>query len=305
MTKNHDPQDLLTACLQGRTVAVGGLVLDPQLTGPVFGPVQRPVPGLGPIFGPNQGLPFLGLQVRTPQPLPAVVKALLERPVSYYAERAAVRRVSNRAPLTHVAFALDCSSSMEKGKSITIEGFNRQAAAVKEGASNVGETRFTEVLFGDRAQVRQVAADLSTLVLLTETNYVPDGCTALYDGLGMTIAALLQTEGIDDPSTACLVTVFTDGGENNSSQYDAATLKELILRLEATGRWTFALVGPQGAVSTLAELLAVQPGNVKAYDPGSVESRQMAFNTVVGASASYMTARSQGMTSMRSLYAGE
>jgi hypothetical protein len=301
MYKNPDPLDLAN-----RLFPQAGVPFNAPFPTPAAPFNLAPFAPFQPFHG--QGLPLQPTKHKyrpTSAPLPACVLAVLARPVSYYTEKAAVRQVSTRAPLTHVAFALDCSSSMMTGKSATIEGFNRQVSVVEENAPQAGETRFTEVLFGDSAKVRQVAARLSAMVRLNNENYVPGGCTALYDGTGSAIAALLQTEGAEDPNTAFLVTVFTDGGENNSRQFDAGSLRELILRLEATGRWTFALVGPQGSVHTLAELLAVREGNVAAYHPESVASREQAFHSVVGASATYMSARAAGATSVMNLYGGE
>lgn len=234
--------------------------------------------------------------------LPVAVRALLEKPVSYFKELAQKKTVSFRPALTHIAFALDCSGSMEQGKGTTIEGFNNQVKVVQEGSKSAGLTLFTEVHFGDTAVVRRVAGSLDSLSPLSIETYKPSGMTALNDGIGDAVAALLQTEGIDDPNTATLVTVFTDGGENSSVRYSAAVLKELIERLEATGRWTFALVGPSGSVQTLAKSLSVRADNVAAYDPSSVQSRTQAFGSVVAASASFMSVRSAGGTQASNLY---
>lgn len=238
--------------------------------------------------------------------LPAVVKDVLSRPLSYYEETVGdAPMVENMAPLTNVAFILDGSSSMTTGKQATIDGFNSQANAVREGAKTAGETRFTEVFFANEVQVRRVAASLDQLEPLSDANYHPEGGTALYDAIGSTIASLLQTPGINCRNTATLVTIFTDGEENSSRLYSVHTVRELISRLEATGRWTFALVGPSRSVGTLAQMLAVKPGNVAGFAPESVASRRAVFDKMVGASATYMSARSLGETSAHSLYAGK
>ena len=234
--------------------------------------------------------------------LPAVVQALLDKPVSFFEEMATRIATPTDEPLTNVAFILDDSSSMEKGLSATIEGFNNQVNVVRKGARDAGRTTFTETHFSSTVRIRRVAAALETLQPLTDESYVPHGWTALYDALGDTIAALLDTEGIDAPLTATLVTLFTDGGENYSTTYSGSVLGELIKRLEATKRWTFALVGPEGGVRALGDLLAVKKGNITGYNPDSVEDRKRAFGLVASASASYMTMRSTGMTQAVGLY---
>lgn len=239
-----------------------------------------------------------------PETLPAVVAAVLARPVESFrpAHRPEGAPAATTGPLTHVAFVLDASGSMERDKAETISGFNAQVGTVREGAVTAGRTTFTDVQFGGEVRMNAVATDIDAMHPLTAATYRPDGNTPLYDALGDTVAALLATPRIDEANTATLVTVFTDGLENASTRYDAATLSGLIERLEATGRWTFALVGPRGSVHQLADALAVRHDNVGAYDPLSVAEKVEAFGTTQVASAAYMAARSAGATSRRGLF---
>lgn len=274
--------------------------------------VRNPGPGINPI----QAF-FNARSYAADHPqgeLPAFIRRILERPVSFYKEKAdsAAAKLKDdqangrvlKAPRTNVAFILDSSSSMLKGKSVTIEGFNRQVKQVQEGAGGMaGDAFFTEVQFSDEVVLKQVAVPLEQMPLLNADTYLPDGSTALFDALGRTIEALLETPGIDEPQTATLVTLFTDGEENCSRRYgDPAVLKALIERLEATGRWTFALVGPSGSVNSLADLLSISQGNVAAYEPASVQSRQQVFDTMACASATYMSLRRTGETYSASLF---
>lgn len=237
--------------------------------------------------------------------LPAVIRDVLSRPVSYFKELASQSPAPAEKPLTNVAFILDTSGSMETGKGSTIEGFNNQVQVVREGAKLAGETTFTEVQFATEVNVRCVSASLNTLQPLSDATYRPDGMTALYDALGDTIEALLRTERIHSAATATLCTLFTDGEENQSKRYNTTVLSELIQRLEATGRWTFALVGPRGSVTDLAKLLSVKEGNVTGYDPNSVKDRQAAFTRVQAASTSYMSMRSVGATQAHGLFSDQ
>lgn len=242
-----------------------------------------------------------------PWQLPVAVRAILDKPVSYFKELASQKPVLGAKPLTNVAFVLDKSASMGDArgkKESTIEGFNTQVAVVRRGAETAGRTLFTEVQYGSSVEVKCVGAPIDTMRQLDSASYVTQGMTALYDGLGDTIAALLETEGVNEASTGTLVTLFTDGGENFSTRYGAEVLRELVERLEATGRWTFALVGPRGSVNSLAGLLSIKQANVAAYNPESVQSRTEVFGAVAGASANYMSLRSTGITQSACLYAG-
>ena len=233
--------------------------------------------------------------------VPEVITAMLAKPVSYFKENCCDAD-DGQAPLTHVAFVLDDSGSMAYGKEATVEGFNSQVLVVKEGAKLAGETTFTDVRFNSAVSLRTVAGNIDNIQELTSSTYMPSGGTALYDALGETIAALLVTKGINLPKTAILVTAFTDGDENASRVYSVAMVKALIERLEATGRWTFALVGPAQSVTGLAGQLSVKLDNIAGYDVTSIAGKHEAFGKAAGASASYMSMRSMGVTASASLY---
>jgi len=233
--------------------------------------------------------------------IPQVVQELLSRPVSYYREHPS-EPASGKAPLTNVAFILDCSGSMSSGKAATIEGFNAQVQTVKQGAEGAGRTTYTDVQFSSDVDIRKLAGALDQMEPLTEETYVTEGSTALLDALGSTVAALLQTEDIHSPDTAMLVTVFTDGEENASRIYVGTVIKDMVERLEATGRWTFALVGPQKTVHGLADLLSVRLENVSGYDERFASEKTRAMARVEKANLRFMASRKQGMTKVDKLF---
>jgi hypothetical protein len=226
--------------------------------------------------------------------IPAVIQDLLSKPVSYFKDNPS-EPDAGKAPLTNVAFILDCSGSMEHGKDATIEGFNTQVSVVREGAKDAGRTTFTDVHFSHDVELRCVAGSIDELQQLDDKTYQPGGNTALLDALGCTIAALLPTPDINSPDTAMLVTLFTDGEENSSRIYDVATVKALVERLEATGRWTFALVGPMQSVTSLGEMLSVKQKNVSGFDSSGVRDKRRAFDAMSTSSAFYLSQRSVGI----------
>jgi hypothetical protein len=233
--------------------------------------------------------------------IPAAVQQLLSKPVAFYQENQS-EAPSGKAPLTNIALVLDCSGSMSHGKEATIEGFNTQVDAIRTGAVDAGATTYTDVQFSTEVNIRGVAVDLDNLVPLNASTYVPNGNTALLDAIGSTIAALLQTPDIHSTDTATLVTTFTDGQENASRIYSAATIKAMVERLEATGRWTFALIGPKRTVSQLAEMLAVKRSNVAGYDESSIADKSMAFKRVAMANESVFFSRKAGSKQFVDLY---
>lgn len=100
-----------------------------------------------------------------------------------------------------------------------------------------------------------------------------------------------------------LVTAFTDGDDNKSRRYAPHILKALIQRLEATGRWTFVLIGPDTSVSALASKLAVKAQNVAGFKVTDRREKVTAFDKISGANASFMNLRSLGETQSACLYA--
>ena len=233
--------------------------------------------------------------------IPNAVHDLLSKPISYYQENQS-EPSQGKAPLTNVALILDCSGSMSHGKDVTIQGFNAQVDVIRAGAKEAGATKYTDVQFGSKVNIRSIACDLDHLVPLTDETYQPGGNTALLDAIGSTIAALLQTPDINSPDTATLVITFTDGQENVSRIYDAQIIKAMVQRLEATGRWTFALLGPQTTVAGLADKLAVKAKNVSGYDETSISDKRMAFRKMAMANEQVMYSRKEGIKQFDALY---
>lgn len=236
--------------------------------------------------------------------LPAVIHELLSKPVDYYRPKEEAVALT-RESITHVAFALDESSSMLRDRFATIEGYNAQLDASRSQEKDVGDLRFTDCRFSSEVSFPAVCKSIKELKNLTPETYDPDGSTSLYDALGETIAKLLSTEEIWLPTTACLVTLFTDGEENTSQTFSAAILREVLARLEATGRWTFLLLGSKASIGTLADVLAVDRRNVEGYDISTAAGKTEAFSKVVGATNSYMAMRSMGGSKLEAAFSTE
>lgn len=258
------------------------------------------------------GLRGLPPELAVPAALPSVVTELLSRPVESFKPAAghgagggagdAVDGAPVAAPLTHIVSLLDQSSSMSFGLEATLEGFNANVHAVREGAREAGHTLFTDIRFASSVDLRQLAGSLEAMQPLSRENYAPHGGTALFDAIGAAVEGLMAQADIWQPQTAVLVTVFTDGEENSSRRYGAATLRALIERLEATGRWTFALIGPHAGARDLASALAIKEGNVKGYDVSSIQGKVGAFADVAAASTQYMSLRSVGATASNKVF---
>lgn len=259
---------------------------------PFFPPVQLP---RGPI---GTGLDNPLVTAFVP---PVEVQRVLER--SEELCRSERNRTSTAERITHAGLVLDKSWSMRQHRNTVLAGFNAQVDVVQEGARAAGRTHVSLNVFADTSEQLMSAVPVSMLKKMGEGDYNPDGNTALYDAIGDTIALLLRQPGADDPNTAFLVAAFTDGDENASRRYTGQLLRDLIVRLEATGRWTFTLMGPRGGAEKMAGSLNIARGNVASFDPQRAESVVGAFSAMASASESYMSMRSMGLTASNALYA--
>jgi uncharacterized protein YegL len=210
---------------------------------------------------------------------------------------------------TNVALVLDSSGSMSSMKGAAIEMFNGQRQTIIDNVEKGGETKVSLVVFGEsREPVRVVSNCVAATKIgkLDAAGYQPESMTPMRDGIGRAIS-LLEAHDDGGPDTANLVIVVTDGQENASREWTAASLSSKVTALQNTGRWTFALYGCTDL--NLAELreasgfATVPMGNISTYDRGH---HGMVANNVMMAdsTASYMSRRAVGVTNTSSFTEG-
>lgn len=137
---------------------------------------------------------------------------------------------------TLVVFVLDRTGSMAQCKSEAISGFNSYV----DGLGDTPNMRLTLVQF-DSESIDTVheAVALSKVNRLTDKTFTPRAMTPLHDAVGRTIKA---TQAKAQDSKVLFVTL-TDGQENASSEWDATTLKALMVEREKQDKWTFVHIG--------------------------------------------------------------
>ena len=140
---------------------------------------------------------------------------------------------------------MDRSGSMWDIQRPAIMGFNEVLGGVKAAAQKYADTQeqlMTLVLF-DSGSIDELYwnADPATVPILTTKTYVPGACTPLYDAMGRTLTKL-EGEIKGDADASVVVTVITDGYENNSHEYDLAAIRALVEHLKEKG-WSFAYMG--------------------------------------------------------------
>ncbi|MBP3419050.1 MAG: hypothetical protein J6K74_00460 [Marinifilaceae bacterium] len=99
---------------------------------------------------------------------------------------------------------------------------------------------------------------------ITEQDYNPDCCTALYDAMGFSLNALRPSVADNDK---VVVTIVTDGMENASHEFSGKAIKALVDELKGKG-WVFAYLGANHDVEQAAATISIT--NVMQFEATSV-----------------------------------
>lgn len=157
---------------------------------------------------------------------------------------------------------VDESGSMGHLREATLSGINETINTIRNAQKEFGETQqhnLTLVTFDadvKRPAVRTII-DCQPINEVGEfKDYMPNGCTPLYDAMGQSLTSLYGKIEKDVDASA-VVTVLTDGLENASREWRADALRRLIEKLKAEG-WSFSYMGSAHDVKEVTDLLAIE-----------------------------------------------
>lgn len=143
---------------------------------------------------------------------------------------------------------VDESGSMGGLEKVTIGGINETIATVKKAQEDFADTQqhyLTLVCFdsrgGDVPAVRTHFDAVPIARVQGFFDYNPTGCTPLFDAMGQSLTTL-HNRIKDDENATAVVTVITDGLENDSREWSGEALRKLIERLKEEG-WSFSYMG--------------------------------------------------------------
>lgn len=117
--------------------------------------------------------------------------------------------------------------------------------------------------------------------------------TPLYDGV---LDAIRGAQRDVDPDVSFCMIVLTDGQENASS-HTAHDLREKIVALQATDRWTFVFLVPPGYKNAFVAKSGVHEGNVREWSDARQASVELTAGTVA-----YTQARAAGRRSVQTYF---
>ncbi|MBO4867851.1 MAG: VWA domain-containing protein [Ruminococcus sp.] len=176
----------------------------------------------------------------------------------------------NNNNITELVFVLDRSGSMAGLESDTVGGFN---SLIKDQKNSEGKAFVTTVLFDTEFIYVHDRADISKVKPLTEKDYVPRGCTALLDAVGMTIqhiAGIHKYARPEDVPSKTIFVITTDGMENASREFRYDTVKKLIEKEQKKYGWEFIFLGANiDAAETAGSMGIAHASNYKADGKGT------------------------------------
>ena len=202
------------------------------------------------------------------------------------------KRAGKNAKLSHIVFVLDESSSMRSCWDSTIAGYNEYLAGQRTDAEQTGTKTLVSLYKFNGSQVNCVfdRVDVKVVKPLDKTSYSPSGGTNLHDAIGgvlMQINNLLSTKHKSERESV-IITILTDGEENQSTTFRATDVKGMVEKAEAKN-WGFMFLGANIDAFHAGSTLGFGATNTMQY---SVKNISETIN-----SASAMTSR------MRTAYA--
>ena len=181
---------------------------------------------------------------------------------------------------------LDESGSMSPIREQALVGANKTIqtirAAQQENPDDNQMLSFVTFNSGtDRPDIRMIfdCQPIGSVKEITFEQYWPNGSTPLFDAIGFSVKSLqAKVETVDH----VLVTIITDGYENSSRAYNAASVKEMIDTLSAQG-WVFTFIGAnlnsehvaKGlGIHSAMDFLASAEGSAMTWDKMSSSNRE-------------------------------
>ena len=171
-------------------------------------------------------------------------------------------KMNNNKARIYNLIIVDESGSMSHLRKATLSGINETISTIRSAQEEFLTTQehtLTLVTFdsgSNRPDVRTMIDNLPITEVNDFNDYMPNGCTPLYDAMGQSLTRL-HDRIKDDKDATAVVTVLTDGLENASREWDAAGLRRLIEQLKSEG-WSFAYMGSAHNVKEVTDLLSIE-----------------------------------------------
>jgi Mg-chelatase subunit ChlD len=181
--------------------------------------------------------------------------------------------MSNTTPTAHIhhLLILDESGSMSSIRTATVHAYNElmshNANLVAENADQ--EHRMSFFTFNGRG-IKTICFDvpLVNAIVLNDENYQPNDNTPLYDAMGSAILKV-KHQNYGKENHHVLVSVFTDGEENASREFNVKEIKMMVEDLKEKG-WAFTYFGTDHDVYEAAGRMGFDKGSTIFYNRSEI-----------------------------------
>lgn len=167
----------------------------------------------------------------------------------------------------HNLLIIDASGSMNNKIEEVTGGINQIFTELKEDLKTTPEinNKITVVDFSSHGDFNVLYKSVTpdNLVQLKQGEYKTRSMTALYDAIGKAFHL------ISDENDGVLVTIFTDGQENDSKEFNNKTIKSLIQSKEEKG-WTITYMGTTQAAMMEAQAMGITQDKRFSYNDSKV-----------------------------------
>lgn len=159
----------------------------------------------------------------------------------------------------HNLIILDKSGSMYSIAREAIGGYNETIGAIRAAQRKYADTQEHYISLAAfcscGVEMLYDCVPIDQAKELTDKEYSPCCGTPLFDAIGKTVTALgKKTDKMED--VAVLVTIITDGMENDSREWNAPTIKKLIEDRKKEG-WMFSYIGADHDVESVAMSISI------------------------------------------------
>lgn len=175
--------------------------------------------------------------------------------------------------LTLIGFILDESGSMNSDRESTIKGVNTW---LDEQVNCDGEALLTLNKFdGNEVRTLWENMPIENVGRLNEQNYSPNSMTNLNDAIAQTISQIEKKYNSlkkENKNVAVLITIMTDGGENNSREFPQSRVGELkkIMDKKKESGWTFTFMGADLDAQAMSMSYGISTGNTRSFKKGLI-----------------------------------
>lgn len=185
---------------------------------------------------------------------------------------------------TYYQLIMDASGSMSGVQIETLNALNSQIESIrKTAANNPEQTIYVSLTLFDTGVKELITNSAPNCIqLLTRSQYVPNGATALLDAIGSRIARLEEVVTSEDD---VVMVILTDGEENASQFYNYAQIANKIKALTDKGNWSFSFLGADIDAWSIAQNLNIRQEEVRSFSKAdmaqSVDEVSMDFENYI------------------------